>query len=230
MSSCFKEMYLLDVDFWRSGVWDKNSGPFEMMRKWKNALCKCWQCLLRRSQKIWTLAIDTTNSFWLFSGGDDDQMCAKCIDVFAAGQCGRAGTFGCACEYTCRCACVTTCFWLRFLYAQQISFQIWVERFGVYVHMSDLRALERCSVLLSSTHLSCNFCGRTCFYVQEDLRRHLYMAHGVAQCRKTGCHRLLHDEFARDVHENLHHPAWASWWVCECVCMWHSVCHCAVKL
>ncbi len=66
-----------------------------------------------------------------------------------------------------------------------------MQRFRVFVKMSDLCALERCCVHLSVTLLSCNFCGKKCIHAQEDLRRHLYIAHGVAQCCKSGCHRLL---------------------------------------
>lgn len=88
-----------------------------------------------------------------------------------------------------------------------MSLQIWVEEFGVFVRMSELRGLERCSVQVASTVLSCNFCGHT-FIAQEDLRRHLYMAHSVAQCRSKGCHCLFNDVFSRDFHEKILHCQW----------------------
>ncbi len=101
-----------------------------------------------------------------------------------------------------------------------MSLQIWVDKYGVYVWLSDLHAMEHCSLTMQVAQmLSCNFCGRTAFLTQEDLRRHLYMCHLVMQCQKEGCHRLLNDIFSRNFHEKLHHPEMTSGCACVCVCV-----------
>ena len=98
-----------------------------------------------------------------------------------------------------------------------MSLQIWVDKYGVFVWLSELRLVEKCSVQLQWTQLSCNFCGRNTFFAQKDLRRHLFMMHNVAQCRKKGCHRLLNDLLSRNVHEQLQHPEMTSGYVFVCV-------------
>ncbi len=107
-----------------------------------------------------------------------------------------------------------TVHFLRFM-SGCMSFQIWVEKLGVYVWVRELRMLELCSVHLPfSTQLSCNFCRKQHFLTQDDLCHHLYMAHNVAQCRKPGCYRLLNDVLSRDFHENVEHTEWAKGCVC----------------
>ncbi len=118
-----------------------------------------------------------------------------------------------------------------------VSLQIWAPKLGVWVWVRELQQQEMCSVTMYFTSpLSCNFCGKNMFFTQADLRRHLYLAHMVAQCRKIGCHRLLHDTFSRNVHENMQHPDMTSGceecgfvYACLCVLLF-CVCACMLFL
>ncbi len=108
-----------------------------------------------------------------------------------------------------------------------MSLQIWVDKYGMFVWLSELRMMEKCIVQLQWTQLSCNFCGKNTFFTQLDLRRHLFMLHNVAQCRQKGCHRLLNDLLSRNVHEQLQHPEMTSG--CACVCVHVCLCACGLQ-
>ena len=107
---------------------------------------------------------------------------------------------------------------------ETLLLQIWVEHLGVYVWVRELKLLQTCQLQMRFPKWLCNFCGRTNFFQQADLHRHLYLGHHLAQCRQQGYHRLFHDIFSRTLYENMQHPNMK----CACVCLCVCVCMCLV--